>query len=82
MKGLKDQEITVHEFVGLVAPYTGDNGKSFYVFLFLSEHPCGRSMSFFTFKFNYLLSSRLCNNCYRMCMYTKMHINYFLEIRE
>ncbi|KRT83259.1 hypothetical protein AMK59_4636, partial [Oryctes borbonicus] len=26
MKGIKDQEITVHEFVGLVAPYTGDNG--------------------------------------------------------
>ncbi|KAI4456692.1 hypothetical protein MML48_8g00000844 [Holotrichia oblita] len=28
MKGLKDQEITVHEFVGLVAPYTGDNGTT------------------------------------------------------
>lgn len=27
MKSVKDQEITVHEFVGLVAPYTGDNGK-------------------------------------------------------
>ncbi|GJQ72229.1 hypothetical protein Trydic_g3320 [Trypoxylus dichotomus] len=26
MKGIKDQEITVHEFVGLIAPYTGDNG--------------------------------------------------------
>lgn len=41
LRSLKNQEVTVHEFIGLVSPYTGDNGKetqrytilSFYSFI-------------------------------------------------
>lgn len=31
LRSIKDQHVTVHEFIGLVAPFTGDNGKLFII---------------------------------------------------